>query len=232
MKTLIWTRSKADWPRDRQLFSDPSSVMHLPLTRQVALPLCDWPTGDGAIITSPKGAKLLLDNPEAVARLQNRQIYTFSSRVAQVMAMFAVNLLPGDRAQAMMPDLIKALREKSGTHVFLSAEKSAYPIADVLKSQGVDCVHYPIYRTEAEDHDGLAEDPRLKIGGVVCLASPSAVRAWFKLVQQNGLDRRAWDLVALGPSTADEIERSHEQPIIADETNLSSLVKKAEACLS
>lgn len=248
MKDLIWTRSRSDWQEDlgtiTKLISDPQiQVVHSPCieltpTRQEYF----GETFDVAIITSANVLRFASDSVRAILS-KCSHIYTHGTKTAALAAahgleqIITVPARTGDELiQALLP------RIPHGSRVFLpSAEQPASDLSQILRNAGHEALALPIYRTisAACRSDGsslTAEDIKSAQDswtGVVCFASPSAVKAFHDAYtpQANRLGR-CLVAIALGPTTAKACVGHYAKIELAAGNTIEALVIAAQQALS
>lgn len=114
-----------------------------------------------------------------------------------------------------------------GTYLgLISAQKPAFALDKYLRRQGWQVQQFPVYKTDESLRDvngkkvlGKALAPTLLgCDGVVCFASPSAVRA-FARVAVPALKKtdRLWLAVCIGKTTAKEVHRLPMHVVVLQE---------------
>lgn len=226
MKAIIWTRSSFDWPLEAE---ESDNIFHLPLTKVIPISgRYDIEAGSSLIVTSGSAASLVLADPQLRKALRNSSVYTFSKSVWRKLKDETAELVKIDAhdAKSMLSVLLGQHSLKEPVY-FLGAEEPAYPIAKSLESKGIRSEHISLYRTEAvlACPDILRRE--MSLGCVICVASPSTVRALHALKVRDQLDSSNWDLVAIGRTTQQEAEQYFGRVACAEEATMTSLAYKA-----
>lgn len=242
--TLVWTRSIADWSKDKTLLAKVlaggKSILHIPCleTRAKPFPIPDRPA-EIVAFTSANAVRFALKNPAFLSLVQNSSaIYTFGEQTAIELKSFGVPAILAENVRTA-PEFGDWLENRlaPGTELLLpGAVEMAFDLVSKLKQVGINARHLPCYQTVigAKHASGRslteAEVKSLtqSLTGVLCLASPSAVAGFCKVFSGMNNTLRA---VAIGPTTAHAAEKHFARVEIADDNSLAALVDKALGAL-
>lgn len=187
MKRIIWTRPAEDWAQDQKIVKLDLPVLRFPVTKQVCIaPQLPAKPCDIVILTSRKAAEGFLNQTAPIReQLQKAEFVTFGMETYKFLVSqnLKVRLIPvhngKDFAQAL------ALEIKKGSVLwFPRPAEPAFAIGDHLRTHNIEVYDIEMYRTEGIkqfEHDALK-----KLGSepsVVCLASPSTVKAFVDIIR-------------------------------------------------
>lgn len=244
--TLVWTRSLEDWATDQALLVGLKNVdvVHLPCIETTALP-ASLPTGvwDCAVFTSAHAVDFALANPSlnaGIARVAS--LYTHGASTAERLAAagLAPTLVKGIRTAEELAAWLKQTL-KPGTRVLVpTAAEPAFDLAGTLTAAGLPAAALACYQTsmEARSAEGsplsraMIEDLNARLSGVICFASPSAVKGFVKVfAPQRGRLATALKVAAIGPTTAAAARGEFKNCQTAFVNELASLVTLAQTML-
>ena len=251
---FVWTRARADWPRDAGLLGDIPNFVHIPC---LAIEDFHEPLAATAastlVVTSPRGAMALAKEMARRAAMKApwpSAIHAFGDEtMRQIKA--ATDTLPANRrptlilhgaartAVALAP-LLAATIDQSTPVAIIGPAEPAYDLAGYLSSRGWQATHFACYRTQSQATTaaGVMLTPAdirqlaATLTGVVCFASPTAV-AGFATAFEPKMTGLARTLVAaaLGPTTAAAASLHFSRVELARENDLANLITTAKASL-
>ena len=228
-KLPVWTRAAAHWPEDLKKYPDLKGFYHLPLTEQRPMTVGAL-DGDlqGFIVTSPQAARLLSKLPSLCQQLSSVPLYTFSEKVAQILASsFQCHMIEASDAAEMLEAMRQKILAPGNRLAFLGALEPAVPVATLLSQWGFPTVHFPLYQTVLSQDLGREDKEVLSRHCLVCLASPSSVKALAQLVSAYGLDLAKMELLVIGKTTAESCRQFLKEPISITESRFEALIAKA-----
>jgi len=241
-KSLIWTRSIADWQDDAAtiLTAVPSRlVLRIPcLELAASTPKLENFSCDYIIFTSANAVRFGLavrDIDEAVRGA--RGIFTHGEATAAALRARGLTpiVAPVRTAAELSEWLATKLPPQAAVGLPCAAEP-AWPMAQELKKKGFQASMWVCYETVAEatttDRKALSppaiSDLCSNLNGVVAFASPSAVRGFAKVFQPE-LNRLHQALIAatIGPSTQAAAKAHFASVRMATTNSLPALVQLA-----
>ncbi|WP_331861144.1 uroporphyrinogen-III synthase [Sulfurovum sp.] len=102
---------------------------------------------------------------------------------------------------------------------YIGAQDTVSNFMKILKENGIECDHIPVYRTVCKAHEKKISLPK---GSVVIFSSPSTIECFFKNVEWD----ESFKAISIGRTTAKYFP-DFIQPLIAENTSLESCVYKA-----
>jgi uroporphyrinogen-III synthase len=246
---LVWTRAAEDWERD-------APVLAAALPREVEIvrvpciavqaKAATLPAGgpwDFVAVTSRNAVRFAAVVPGFLeAARAARRIYTHGTETAKDLA--ALGLVPSVapvRTAAGLCAWLLAEVPPPATFLIPAAEEPAFDLAQGLAALGHRAEALICYGTTATPRnvDGAPLTARecqalaARLAGVVCFASPSAVRGFAPLVAANGR-RLASTLVvaAIGPATAKAASGGFRRVESAAKSTVAALAELAAGLLS
>ena len=102
---------------------------------------------------------------------------------------------------------------------YIGAQDTVSNFMKILKENGIECDHIPVYRTVCRAYDEKISLPK---GSVVIFSSPSTIECFFKNVEWD----ESFRAISIGKTTAKYFP-DFIQPLIAENTSLESCVYKA-----
>lgn len=227
-RQIIWTRAADEWEHDRDIFGpDLDRVIRVPCLRLKMLS-APWPSlvSDQAdpldyvvCFTSQKAVEAVPHNVAAWMS-QVKQVLTFGEQTQQAILSHGWNglRLPAPGGLEFSRLLLVHLDPRDKV-LICSAQDPAYPIADDVKRAGFAVEQLALYATETgvftergadlgkKGIDGLAS----RLHGVVCFASPSAVRGFAEGFADHPDLFQGLRAVAIGETTASEVTKYFAQ---------------------
>lgn len=230
MKTLFWTRSRADWEGDQALLVPARAagwtLVHAPCleTRPIAANVPAGGPFTDLVVTSVRGADELAAQP-ALSRLAKTAATTHTHGEATAARLkllgFPVRHHPVRTADDLAAHLGSTL-PRTAKVAFVTSTEPATDVDRSLRDAGLSAVRVECYETIAS----LTLDPLLSqlltLGGVACFASPSAARAFAAAVS----NRHAFIAIAIGPTTASALT-GYADMRVAARNDLAALVSAA-----
>ncbi|MEZ4743496.1 MAG: uroporphyrinogen-III synthase [Bdellovibrionota bacterium] len=221
-QSIIWTRALIDWPKDRELFTNRlSQVIHLPCIKtkaitNPALPQIAFRKEIITIIGSPKTVAYLKKIPLLTQILaSSRKIYCIGESTAKTIQSLHLAITPPvisspyQNMRELADELLLNEHNKS-IQIFAPGPKvRAFDAENLFKSSGYQYFPVDLYETShglrGADGSPLTEkeiNELKKAYGVVCFASPSAVKGFCSYLtpNENGLSHQLI-AVAIGSTT-------------------------------
>lgn len=200
MITVVWTGMLDDWLQDQNLLNilpEKYRVIPLPLSKIVPIALSDLDRNkildaEQLIVTSQNSARLLkvyLENNRVKKKIFcfGQQTYQQIINIIDVEPVFDSQ---SQTAQEFSDFLLKNLNQ-SKKCFYLAAKKSAYPIAQQLKTKNFDCEDLKVYESQVLKDNWLLNKSTLSSLApsttVFCFFSPSSVATFIELAK-NQLD--------------------------------------------
>jgi|GEM_PF-6216821 len=226
--TIIWTRSKHAWLRDQKLFAGQVAVQHIP-TIEIEFEKIDISSliaqnFDGVIFTSVTAVKAVEIQPKVKELIQEcGKAITFGKQTQTALTSLGYDVDFHPQAQTGE----ELCTELDKTHVgkkflFVGAKYPATDFAEVLTKNTVALL--PVYQTKVLSVSAETQNEVIAAGSVICLASPSAARA-FTRTPAKIIDLRC---VCIGPTTAAAAKEVFSEVHLADAPNILKLFEKAE----
>ncbi len=223
MHEIIWTRSVADWEKDKKLFADKSSVHHYPCIQQEEL--CDIPTATSVknmIITSKFTVNCLQHHKNwwEIFCHPDVKVWCFGQEVSKKINEF--------RTPSLVPhckngkDLAKHLIEQlplDSKIAFCGVDKPAFNIVEAFQKKGFQQIeHIALYKNSNPIQSKLRLQPEKKYK--IAFASPSAVRHFFSINLPN---TNLIELHCIGETTKKSVPTEYSIQI-SEEQSIESLV--------
>lgn len=228
MARIIWTRSKDRWHEDQKALPRGVRFIHIPLVDHVVLEQT-WkiPRKSQLLVSSSLGAEIIMGDDRLLKLVKDCEVLTFSRRVADVMGPM-VRVFPESSMESLLNRLIKdrVLHPKVPVF-FLGAAKPAFPVEEFLSKHGFLALNIPLYETILLDVLKPEQLEVLEGPCVVCLASPSAVRALANLCDGYGIDVESLLIVTIGATTAREADKFFSQIRVCPQASVESLMEEA-----
>ena len=239
MKPIIWTRALDDWASDRQLFAD-HGVQHVPCLSFARLPFTfpdNWREFT-KVVTSPRMVRMLSEDERDKLR-GGPAVLTFGEKTAVSLraAGIACEVIPAGGGEAFTQSL---LARDEGNVAVLTNDDPAFAIAKTLVAAGRRAETWTIYKTMSAIYEQTGEEMDAQnqkemattLTGVVCFASPSAVRGFARLREFDSMLATRVSAIVIGGTTAAACEGVFEYERCGSST-LESLwqaaLKKANA---
>jgi len=249
LSTLVWTRALAEWTNDQPLVEAALPVdvrlVRLPCLAIRPVPLkATRERYDFVVFTSTNAAQQALADPAFLAQVKSaRGTYTHGAATDAALRQhgLAPTLVRDVRTAAELGDWLTAKLPAGASVAVPSAADPAFDLAGRLARAGYGAEKVVCYQTaqSALDETGkpLSSEAKRRLGrelvGVVCFASPSAVRGFA-----NGLSPRTTRLtrslvaVAIGPTTAKVAAVEFEKVETAAENSIRALLAKTVEILA
>lgn len=232
MKRIIWTRPAEDWAQDQKIVKADVPVLRFPVTRQVCVaPQLPAKACDIVILTSRKAAEGFLQQTTSLRdQLHRAEFLTFGMETYKFLVSqnLKVRMIPvhngKDFAQAL------ALEIKKGPVVwFPRPSEPAFAIGDHLRTHNLDVYDVEMYRTEAiKNHESDALKKLSSEPSVVCLASPSSVKAFVDVIRTHDEARfYRYTPVVIGTTTLTATQGYFPDVFQAAHPTLQSVWEKA-----
>ena len=241
-KSLIWTRSIADWQDDAATILTPVSsnlVIHIPcLELAASTPKLKNFSCDYVIFTSANAVRFGLAVPEIDEAVRGaRGIFTHGEATAAALKTRGLTpIVAPVRTAAELSEWLETKLPPQAALGLPCAAEPAWPMAQELSKKGFKATNWVCYQTvaNATTTDGKALSPPAisdlcsNLSGVVAFASPSAVRGFAKVFQPE-LNRLHKALIAatIGPSTQAAAKAHFQFVKMAATNSLPALVQLA-----
>lgn len=102
---------------------------------------------------------------------------------------------------------------------YIGAQNIVSDFIRILKENGIECDHIPVYRTVCREYEKKITLPK---GSVIIFSSPSTIECFFKNVEWD----ESFTAISIGKTTAKYFP-DFIQPVISENTSLESCVYKA-----
>ena len=249
---IIWTRSADDWDVDQRLFSaNPEQVLRLPCIK--VSPLSESDVNKQISPRFSEGSNIVTVFTSAHGAEMFHGLKKVRSIVKRSGACYAVGPFTRNRLQSFTVDATVPagvskgkdladwlINEFSGQDVqFLlpGGRLRAFNLERALRNNGFDAFNLNLYETKSgcwgADEQELSQETKLKHreifkSGVLCFASPSAVRGFARFWDFTGAELGRWKAVAIGSSTEQACREFFRRVKKADQPSLESLKITAE----
>lgn len=245
---LIWTRSLEHWSEDQRLLGKElqKKLLHLPAIYTAPLPLkrhFSQKPPTALCFTSKTAASYALTQKESRRALQQAdKVFTFSASATKVLRSKGIKVrkLRATDGKEFGQELLKHLRTTDQIHI-LSAARPAFDLAVFLKELGFRAKNVSIYKTIEKLSNEKGEPIRGrqlaeafdKQDGVICFASPSAVRAFWRACGKDiQKTARLWLPVCIGQTTGAEARRFFADVVVlSGKPKIKNLVVAAKGLL-
>lgn len=236
---LIWTRGQEDWAEDRRRLDRVSAaIVHVPtISTQALQPDLPPQKPSVVLVSSPKGIAYAKANHALWAWVNGARFYCFgtSTFAALRSALRGTNITAEQVCARDGRGFAEAIAShlKSEDHVaVLRARETAYDIADELHRRGFDAQGITVYETLAAVamSPDVIKKAQSTWQGVVCFASPSAVRAFaeaFLKDEEGDRLRQSLVAVAIGETTAQEARPCFARVELAPAQSVEALIEAA-----
>lgn len=241
--SLIWTRARTDWEQDQQtalaVGIDPSSLLHIPCLSFQAVPVTkDVQAANYVIFTSSNAVRYAMQ-VERLAQVIRAavKIFAIGAGTAQALSHYGLTAVPGVSGKdgKELAEIIVS-RGDGGSFLIPITQVPAFDLAGYLKKHGRQAEAVVCYETlsTATKSDGseYSEDEAAQLAetmsGVICFASPSAVRGFDNVfhVRENELGKKLIP-VAIGKTTCNEVLQYFPQCKIAESATTNELLSCA-----
>ncbi len=250
---VIWTRSVDHWQEDLGLWRDLTSFVPwaIPCIKTQALAVPDFPwhqqgpllkLGERSrselilIITSPRAVEIMNQDENLRTILLEASVrITHGPATAQAIRNLGltVDLRNELRSSSQLATWIAETTPQTKPLLFVSPKEPAFDFQGFLKERGFQIQRLVCYETISRVEPAFLGRLRLvtlqkPAHGVVCFASPSAVKGFVSECQE-----RQWPLPdfkgvsVIGPTTAEEASRWFMDVTTAATNSLSDLIKTA-----
>lgn len=243
--SLIWTRARSDWDLDQQTAAsigiDKNEMLHIPCISFQAVPVTkDVHAANYVIFTSSNAVRYAMQ-VERLAQVIRAavKIFAIGAGTAQALADFGLTAVPGVSGKdgKELAEIIVS-RGDGGSFLIPITQVPAFDLAGYLKKHGRQAEAVVCYETisAATKSDGseFTEDEAAQLAasmhGVICFASPSAVRGFDNVfhVRENELGKKLIP-VAIGKTTCNEVLQYFPQCKIAESATTNELLSCAAA---
>ncbi len=233
---LVWTRSQDAWLSDYQLFISPNTnLMHLPCITITPLKV-DWQdqSTDIVIFTSTTAVRLAQKSLSLWSTIKDCQhIYTVGTKTKKICHEHGLIQASHPKDVNNGCELHKWIERKFSSNAKIihpAAQDLATENPSELRQKGYEINHIPIYKTTSKLSVPSNVIPILNehLHGVVCFASPSAVKGFFeKLKPQKKIE-----YVVIGETTANALQRYAEESVtMVDQPSVDKVILRAESIL-
>lgn len=241
-KSLIWTRSLADWAADRSLTALVAAsdvVLHVPCISIQAITLTETvKPATHVVFTSVNAAVLSMAIPQLATIVRvAKVVYSHGDATVEALRASGIQAVKVPVRTAEELSLWLASHLPPAAHVCIpGAEAPAWPMAESLRKLGFQVASYSVYRTRAIacNQAGQAWTPAAtkeatqQWCGVIAFASPSAVAGFAAVFhpKDNQLSSKLV-AVAIGPTTRNAAKSHFVRVEMAAANTVSSLAAKA-----
>lgn len=243
MASLIWTRAQADWEQDRQtaegLGLAAGRITHIPCICFEPVPVRkDVKPANYVIFTSSNAVRYAMADERLAQVIRAAvKIFAIGSGTAQALTAAGLSAVPGISGKdgKELADQILA-KGDGGSFIIPATKIPAFDLAGYLTKHGRQAESIICYETHAKatkaDGSDYTEDEAAALAdtfaGVVCFASPSAVRGFDNVfhIRENALGRSLTP-VAIGKTTMNEVLQYFPQCKIADASTTTDLMSCA-----
>lgn len=242
-KSILWTRSQADWLEDKMLFTGAHCpVIELPCIDIRPLPYRIEPNNyKSFIFTSPKAVNFAIKDKILLDKLNNAiSIYTFGDVTASLLARLGLkaiqplNIINAADLSGWLTGVLGSNHRHQPT-LILGPKKPSYNMQQHLDSAGIKVDYLPLYETIKITNISKRKKMQLisELSGVVCFASPSACEGFSTMLcpRENRLTK-SLKAIAIGSTTAQKCRQFFQRVAIAAEPRVESLAKTALSLIS
>lgn len=231
-KRIIWTRPAEDWEHDVKLLRFDPHVFRLPLTRQVEVkPQLPPQNAEFVILTSRKAAEAFLHRV-GLSKEQSQRFEYLTFGMETYKYLLAQNLkarlVPVQSGREFAGVLVNELKREAVVW-FPRPMETAFAITEHLRHHQIEAFDIELYRTEANKNfdpqliHSLTAEP-----GVICFASPLALKAFVDLITHHD-EARFYKYIplAIGATTRAAGQSYFNEIHLAPQASLQSLWDKA-----
>lgn len=224
---IIWTRSLSDWEKDKSLFSESKSVVHLPATEIRPLHLTtDLNECETTLVSSTKTVSVLKShNSDALKKIQkNPNVYCFGKKTYESLIDCAIkaHLISSCKSLAELSQWVVNNLEVTGVS-YLGTKSPAFDLELFFSKHSIKFTHYACYTI---NHSKLHHEIRAQIDKfdrlLICLASPSAVQSLLPIPESKNVD-----FLCIGDTTARTLKAHGVSCNIAEQHSIDSLAQLA-----
>jgi uroporphyrinogen-III synthase len=189
MKRIIWTRPAEDWGQDQKIVKLDLPVLRFPVTKQVCIaPQLPAKACDIVVLTSRKAAEGFLNQTTSIRdQLHKAEFVTFGMETYKFLVSqnLKVRLIPVHNGKDFANALVHEIK-KGPVMWFPRPAEPAFAIGDHLRTHNLEIYDIEMYRTEGIKHFDQDALKRLcSEPSVVCLASPSTVKAFVDIIRTS-----------------------------------------------
>lgn len=233
-KSIIWTRPAEDWEHDSKLLrlDQQTHLLRLPLTRQVEVKASlPSKTAEVVILTSRKAADAFLHRLGiAKEQMLRFEFLTFGMETYKYLLSenLRVRLIPAQSGKDFAAALVAELKRETVIW-FPRPMETAFPLGEHLRTHQFEAFDIELYRTEPiKQFEAQTIHVLLAAGGVVCFASPMAIKSFVELICHYDEGRfYKYIPVAIGATTRAAGHTYFNEVHLAPHATLQSLWEKA-----
>jgi uroporphyrinogen-III synthase len=232
MKRIIWTRPAEDWAQDQKIVKLDLPVLRFPVTKQVCIaPQLPGKPCDIVVLTSRKAAEGFLNQTASIKeQLHKAEFVTFGMETYKFLVSqnLKVRLIPAQNGKDFANALVHEVK-KGPVLWFPRPAEPAFAIGDHLRTHNIEIYDIEMYRTEGIKQ--FEPDVLKKLSSepsVVCLASPSTVKAFVDIIRSSDEARfYRYTAVVIGNTTFTATQSYFPDVFQAAYPTLQSLWDKA-----
>ena len=234
--SIVWTRAAEDWAEDAELLAPVgNALVHLPCIATCSVEH-EVPEGSYsvAVLTSRKAVAYAIRDADLAQLMGELSLVTFGAGTAADLRAHGLSVIHATHAKSaeeLAQHLVNTISPGERVLV-IGAKEPNYDIVGHLEHEGREATYLPIYRTDVRLEVTAAQSADLtaRLSGVICFASPSAVRA-FALALSPGTNRLATALVAvtIGRTTLKAAQAQFARCVNASRQDIGVLASAAIA---
>lgn len=244
-KILVWTRSEADWSEDELLLGAVSAqiaIVRMPCIRVMPIPA--QPAAacyKHLICTSINAARRLVTDPRLQPLGPRAQtIHTHGAATANYLAAqgLPVALYRQARTARSLANFVAAVVKPGEPIGWLTAQAPSFDFVQDFAQRGIELEVIVCYETvlTKSGHEAALAAMEKALTGILCFASPSAVRAFNDYVRQNSKNlpmrlHHDFSAVVIGPTTAQAAQGHFAKVLTARDNSLTALIETARSLI-